>query len=259
MKRISDFELLEPEDYSDFDQSCEREAHMKRLFAYFMEDETGEHERDFLANSSNSRRDFWFRGAPFTEIKQDELGLRYMSYPFTRILAQFKMKTGYLLIVDRDTTRRVLRLPGVDLMLGAPHFAILFFNNDLEYVFSQVFSGRCIQRRFWLRPRRYRAVERFNPLLDCKIVDEWTLDIRMLSRAWMRIKVFENPPKGFIPRLGYPYDWTPGGWGMFDPDFGPSYFRVRPCFRLSQLNDETFYSFLNYILRGTFIMSALRP
>ncbi|MGB0920503.1 MAG: hypothetical protein ACPG1C_04185 [Alphaproteobacteria bacterium] len=113
MEATDDFELLDPEYYSNFDQSDEREADMARVFAYNAEDKTGEREREYLSVYGHTFRDFGFQGTLFKELMNNETGLGHVAGSCTRILAQFKVKTGYLLIVDRDTTRRVLRLPGI--------------------------------------------------------------------------------------------------------------------------------------------------
>lgn len=259
MEAIEDFELLGHGEYSNFDQSEKRHLEMAELFEYFVDNKEERAEQDYLSYRRKIFGDFWFRGKSYAEIKNTRLGLAYVADNCSRILAQFKVKTGYLLIVDCDSTRRVLRLPGLDIMYGKPHIGVLFFNNELEYVFAQWFCARCIQRRFGLRLPRYRKVERFNPLLDWKVVDEWTVDLRLLGRAWMRVQVMENPPKGYLPMWGYPYEMMPNDLSLFNSEYGPHYFRIKPCFRLSQLNDGTLYSAINYLLRGSFFHMALRP
>ncbi|MGB1088809.1 MAG: hypothetical protein ACPG06_10600, partial [Alphaproteobacteria bacterium] len=154
--------------------------------------------------------------------------------------------------VDCDSTQRVVRLPGVDFMYGKPHIGVLFLTDELRYVGSHWLCGRCIQRRFGFRRLRHQKIERFNPVLDWIIVDDWTVDVRLLGRAWIRISVQEYPPKGYRPLWGYPYQAMPGRRG-------PHYFSIRPCFRVQRLNDATFWSAINYFLRGAMLIHALRP
>lgn len=265
MEAINDFEFLEKDHYSTFDQSAEREKRMAEMFQRMLNPPPPDPDledwdfSDTFVPNPNFLGQLNFRGKQVKE--EDEYGdtVRHLLYGSSRIAAQFKTPRGYLLIMDLHSKRNVFRLPGFELMFGTPNVVVIFFTFELRPVYAYWLSGRCVQRRLWSKTRPRRKCEAFNPIPDWIIVDDWTVDIRMLGRGWLRIKIDKVLKTGYSTNLAIPYEVYPYDRRIFNPSFGPHYFFMRPCFRLRMMNDASLITILLYLLRGPRMPLALWP
>ncbi|MGB0557395.1 MAG: hypothetical protein ACPGJW_09060 [Paracoccaceae bacterium] len=249
MEPIHDFEHIYGCDFSDFDQSREREEKLAEQMQRMLKARTENRELEFCSRPT-SNASLLFQGKPVpTEREYTGRHRPTIRTPrVTEILAQFKTPVGYVLILDQRSERRVVRMPGFELMFGEPKVSIMFVAFDLKEVYTQDIEGRCVQRRKWSSTRLFRKTERLNPLLDYIIQDEWTLDFCLAGRGWVRLKVDKEPvhesrANRLMPHSTYP----PSSRVWWIGSKGPHYFSLKPCLHKEHWNDEVLWTVLYYL------------